>query len=102
VFVKTDNTLWAMGNNNYGQLGDGSTTQQPTPVQIATDVSQAHGGAIHTVFIKTDNTVWSMGYNGYSQLGDNTTTNRSTPAQFDVNVTAIATGGYHTLAITLP
>ena len=102
VFVKTDNTLWATGRNNHGQIGDGTTTQRTTPVQIATGVSQAYGGALHTVFLKTDNTVWSMGYNGYGQLGDNTTTDRSTPAQFDVNVTAIAAGGYHTLAITLP
>lgn len=102
VFVKTDNTLWAMGRNHYGQLGDGTTIQRTTPVPIASGVSQAYGGALHTVFLKTDNTAWSMGYNGYGQLGDNTNTDRSTPAQFDVNVTAIAVGGYHTLAITLP
>ena len=69
---------------------------------LETGLSQAFGGALHTVFLKTDNTIWSMGYNGYGQLGDYTTNDRSTPAQFDVNATAIAVGGYHTLAITLP
>jgi alpha-tubulin suppressor-like RCC1 family protein len=102
VFVKTNNTLWAMGRNSHGQLGDGTTTQRNSPVQIATDVSQACGGALHTVFMKTDKTLWSTGHNGNGQLGDYTTTDRNTPAQFDVNASAIAAGGWHTLAITLP
>jgi alpha-tubulin suppressor-like RCC1 family protein len=102
VFVKTDDTLWATGRNNHGQLGNGLTTNSVMPIQVATGVTKAYGGALHTVFLKTDNTVWSMGYNGYGQLGDNTTVDRGTPAQFDVNATAITAGGYHTLIITLP
>jgi alpha-tubulin suppressor-like RCC1 family protein len=102
VFVKTDDTLWATGRNNHGQLGNGLTTNSVMPIQVATGVSKAYGGALHTVFLKTDNTVWSMGYNGYGQLGDNTAVDRGTPAQFDVNATAITAGGYHTLIITLP
>ncbi|OGV97738.1 MAG: hypothetical protein A2Z59_12830 [Nitrospinae bacterium RIFCSPLOWO2_02_39_17] len=32
--IKTDGTLWAWGRNNYGQLGDGTTTDRYSPVQI--------------------------------------------------------------------
>jgi alpha-tubulin suppressor-like RCC1 family protein len=102
VFVKNDNTLWAMGRNNYGQLGDGTTNNSPDPIQIMAGVSKAYGGALHTVFVKTDNTLWSMGHNGSGQLGDNTTNNRSTPAQFSANAAAIAIGAWHNVAITLP
>ena len=27
VYLKGDGTVWAAGRNNYGQLGDGTTTQ---------------------------------------------------------------------------
>jgi len=34
IGIKDDGTLWAWGYNGYGQLGDGTTTQRLTPVQI--------------------------------------------------------------------
>ena len=34
LVLKTDGTLWAWGHNNTGELGDGTTTDRPTPVRI--------------------------------------------------------------------
>jgi alpha-tubulin suppressor-like RCC1 family protein len=34
VILKSDGTLWAFGDNSQGQLGNGTTTDSPTPVQI--------------------------------------------------------------------
>ena len=34
LFVKTDGSVWACGGNEYGQLGDGTTTDRYSPVQI--------------------------------------------------------------------
>ena len=34
VDVKSDGTVWAWGYSNYGQLGDGTTTDRFTPVQV--------------------------------------------------------------------
>ena len=34
LFLKQDGSIWAMGYNEYGQLGDGTTTNQSTPVQV--------------------------------------------------------------------
>jgi alpha-tubulin suppressor-like RCC1 family protein len=90
MFVKTDGTLWAMGYNNYGQLGDGTTTNRSTPAQVATGVAQVAAGSSHTLFVKTDGTLEATGSNGSGQLGDGTTTNRSTPVQVATGVAQVA------------
>ena len=32
--LKTDGTLWAWGDNSYGQLGLGSTAEKNSPTQV--------------------------------------------------------------------
>ena len=37
IVIESDGTLWAWGNNGYGQLGDGTKIDKSSPVQIGTD-----------------------------------------------------------------
>jgi alpha-tubulin suppressor-like RCC1 family protein len=112
--LKGDGTVWAWGNNSFGELGDGTTTQRKTPVQVKGPGGSgvlsgvvAIGADWHSVAVKGDGTVWAWGYNNKGQLGDNTTTNRLTPVQvmgsggsgFLSGVTAITAGGYHSIAM---
>src|SRR5450759_1823628 len=50
---------WAWGDNSSGQLGDGTTINQSTPVQVGTNTHWASvsGGDYHTVAVKTDGTL---------------------------------------------
>jgi len=100
LFLKSDGSLWTMGWNNEGQLGDGTYNQTNRPEQIvASNVTAITGGEYHSLFLKSDGSLWAMGYNQYGQLGDGTYstapyygTNR--PEQIVAsNVTAIAAGG---------
>jgi alpha-tubulin suppressor-like RCC1 family protein len=53
--LKTDGTLWAWGSNNYGQLGDGTTTNKSSPVQIGSLATwqKIAAGASHSMGIKS-------------------------------------------------
>ena len=83
--TKSDNTLWAWGDNESGQLGHNNTTNYSSPVQIpgTTWTSNVMGGDYVSLGVKTDGTLWAWGYNGYGQLGQNQphTTKYSSPIQ---------------------
>lgn len=103
----------AWGMNNYGQLGDGSSTQRLRPV--ASDHSgvladktlfAVSSGYLHSVALCSDGTLASWGYNVQGQLGDNRTANSSVPVVVDTSgvlanktVVAISSGSYHNLAL---
>lgn len=101
--VRADGTIWAWGNNYYGQLGDGTTTRSATPLQVdgLTGAVAVAAGKYHSLAVKADGTVWAWGYNYYGQLGDGTTTERTTPVQVSglIGVVAVAAGYSHSLAL---
>ena len=91
LFLKTDGTAWAVGDNSKGQLGDGSTTSRTAPVRVLANVRALSAGVSHSLFIKTDGTAWAVGGNSDGELGDGTQTSRTTPVQILSGVRAVAT-----------
>lgn len=83
--VKNDGSVWTWGQNLYGQLGDGTTTDRYTPVQVSGLTLALPAivatGAFHCTAVKSDGTVWAWGRNSYGNLGNNTLTNSSIPVQ---------------------
>jgi hypothetical protein len=79
--VLSGGTAKCWGENNHGQLGDGTTTSSLTPVQVSgiTNAVQIAVGYYHTCALLSDGTIKCWGYNNYGQLGDNTTTQRLIP-----------------------
>jgi len=86
--TKTDNTLWAWGSEDNGQLGLGNTqTPRSTPVQVpGTTWKRVSCGNYHTAAIKTDGTLWCWGQNWYGQLG-----NGVNSGQYGVNGSPVQT-----------
>jgi len=108
--LKSDGTVWAWGDNWWGELGDGTNTDRWTPVQVRgpggvgylTNVVAIATGGWHSLALKSDGTVWAWGYNKYGQLGDGTTTDSAYPIQVAglSGVVSIAGGFQHSLAVT--
>jgi alpha-tubulin suppressor-like RCC1 family protein len=104
IFLKDDGSLWGMGDNGYGQLGDGTyITNSPYGIDvpeeiISNGVTAISAGAGHSMFIKSDGSLWTMGYNSEGALGDGTFNSTNRPQQVVSNgVVAIVGGGSHSL-----
>lgn len=85
--IKTDGTLWTWGCGGLGILGDGTTINKSSPVQIgtATTWKQVSAGHLNTFAIKTDGTLWAWGHNFEGGLGLGDTIGRSSPTQVGTN-----------------
>ncbi|WP_160133099.1 hypothetical protein [Microbacterium sp. SLBN-146] len=122
VALATDGTVYGWGDNGYGQLGDGSTTNRATPVQAqlpaGSVVTELGMGGYHTAILTADGSMWAWGDNRAGQLGDglertgtavpirvlvpegvefatiSLTTDASTALGSDGNVYTWGTGGY--------
>lgn len=101
--LKSNGTVWAWGSNIYGALGNGTTTNASTPVQVLvlSGTKAISAGGWHSTALKNDGTVWTWGWNTDGQLGDGTFVDKVVPIQVPglTNVVKISAGTYHVLAL---
>jgi alpha-tubulin suppressor-like RCC1 family protein len=104
--VRQNGTAWVWGSNNFGQLGDNTSTNRSSPVSVVggfTDWCQVSaGGCNHSLGIRQNGTAWAWGRNTPGSLGDGTTTNRSSPVSVVggfTNWCQVSAGTNHSLAL---
>jgi alpha-tubulin suppressor-like RCC1 family protein len=101
--LKSNGSLWAWGNNSYGQLGNGSHIDRGLPVQVMSESNckAIAAGYGFSVVLMQDGTLWAWGQNDNGQLGDGTLIDKTTPVQVvsDINWKTVAAGYGHVLAI---
>jgi alpha-tubulin suppressor-like RCC1 family protein len=109
----TDGTVWAWGENNHGQLGQGTLTTtgnmgSATPVKVMGlpgPATAVVSGYYHACAIVAGD-AWCWGDNQYGELGNGTFTAApyaiATPAKVPGlgTVTAMAAGANHTCALS--
>ena len=101
--IKAEGTLWGWGNNDYGQLGNGTLISASAPVQIGTlnGWKSVSAGSAHSIAIRTTGSLWAWGFNGNGQLGDTSTITRKAPVQIGTSGqwNSIRAGSFHSLAL---
>ena len=116
--LTTDGNVKCWGYGGDGLLGNGSTDNRTTPVDVLTsstdenplsDIETISVGTYHTCALTTDGHAKCWGRAYYQALGDGTNINRTTPVDVHTSSTdenplsdieAISVGTYHTCALT--
>jgi alpha-tubulin suppressor-like RCC1 family protein len=93
AFLKSDGTVWMCGNNNFGQLGIGGTTDSNVVVQVPSmnNIVAIDCGTLHMLALRSDDTVWSWGYSNEGQTGNSLDWTNDTPEQI-TTVCSMITG----------
>jgi len=106
--LRSDGSVWAWGNNDYGQLGNNRTEPSLVPVPViglTSGIRAIAAGDSYSLALASDGTIWAWGKNDNGQLGDGDFESRRipTPVILDnlINATAIAVSrsGAHSLAL---
>jgi alpha-tubulin suppressor-like RCC1 family protein len=83
VVLRADGTVWTMGDNSAGQLGDGTRDDRAVPAQVQglTDIVQVAAGWTFSLALDRNGRLFAWGDNASSQLGDGTVEGSLSPIE---------------------
>lgn len=81
--LDADGAAWCWGDNFNGQIGDGTNTDRPTPVEVTgvPPFQALTAGEEFTCGLTSQGAVWCWGDGSDGQLGNGSTASRTTPVQ---------------------
>jgi alpha-tubulin suppressor-like RCC1 family protein len=93
-----------LGGNAFGQLGDGTTTTRPQPIEpigLGPVSALATGYGQTCAVLRAAGAVWCWGSNGHGEVGDGTVTQRRMPVSASglAGAVSVAAGVYHSCAL---
>jgi len=103
--TRQNGTAWAWGAGGNGILGDNTTINKSSPVQVLgdfTDWCQVSAGGPFSLGTRQNGTAWAWGYGGAGRLGDNTTVQKLSPVSVVGDFTdwcQVSAGSIHSLGV---
>ena len=97
--IMADGSLWAFGQNAYGQLGDGTDIMRQVPVWVMDDVVAVSARGRTSMAIRNDGTLWAWGRNIKGQVETGHSWYSINPVQIMDNVISVSVGHTHAAAI---
>lgn len=101
--VLADATVWCWGQNNKGQLGDGTTTRRTRPVKVLglKGIADVSAGGRHSCAVDVAGKTYCWGAGSKGQLGNSRATDSFVPKPIAnlMQVTSISAGAKHTCAV---
>ncbi|MCM8784649.1 MAG: hypothetical protein NC827_00120 [Candidatus Omnitrophica bacterium] len=108
--LKKDGTVWAWGDNEFGQLGDGTYKNRFYPVKVKNikNIEKISCGAFHSLAVDKYGNLYAWGKNWSGQLGNGTYKDRNIPVLvkgengdgYLKDVVEVSGGRNHTIVLT--
>lgn len=113
IYLDSNGKIYASGENDMGQLGDGTKINRNVPIEVLTSdilsgkiINQVSAGSSHAMYLDSEGKVYGVGGNWNGQLGDGTTVDRITPVQTKISkaiegrfIIQIASGSIFTMLL---
>ncbi len=98
--VTTNGDLYCWGDNEYGEVGNGTTEKQRSPVKVLSNVSEVSLRGSHSAAVTTNGDLYCWGRNEHGEVGNGMTENQTSPVKVLSNVSEVSLGEYHSAAVT--
>ena len=105
--VDSSGRAWAWGRGTEGQLGNGATDDQLSPVAVdmpdGVTFAVVSAGGAHSLALDNGGRAWAWGSGGAGRLGNGSTTNQTIPVAVSMppgeTFSTVSAGGQHSLAL---
>ena len=98
--ITTDGDLYCWGQNDYGQVGNGTIIDQTSPQKVLSNVESVCLGDKNSAAITTDGDLYCWGQNDYGQVGNGTIIDQTSPQKVLSNVESVCLGNKNSAVIT--
>ncbi len=101
LYSTTDGSLYGIGFNEYGQLGDATTKNKPSPTLITNNISRFSISDTHSMTVDKFGVLKAVGDNSYSQLANKTAISAQEPIKIMQGIKDVKVGNYYSVVLAV-